>query len=254
MQSRKLMLGLAVLAAFMVVDSALAYYNPSTGRFIGRDPIGEPGAVRLRNVGRPPSIHQSGFIPRDPASSEEPNTYAYVYNDPVRRIDALGLCCDKEDCEKKLQKALQDPRIQKMLQDAKKLKHWWGMPCFGRVRCTCLCGKGTLGWADPLSGDALVCANNSACISQSLFNDVVREEIAHQMLMCGNINDWLWKCSGCMSEEKRAKYLAGLCKTDRDCTRQAWSSCANHLGCKDKKWQDFIGVGWPPDTEGHKPY
>jgi len=199
-------------------------------------------------------LGETQFIPRDVASSEEPNPYAYVYNEPIGDVDPLGLCCDKKDCNKKLQGALQDPRIKKMIKDAKKLKHWWGAPCFGRVRCTCLCGKGTLGWADPLSGDALICANNIASITQSQFNDVAREEIAHQMLMCGDINDWFWSCSGCMGEEKRAKFLAGLCTTDRDCTLQAWSTCGSHLGCKDKSWQNFIGVGWPPDTEGHKPY
>lgn len=244
----------ALFVSLIFVDIASAYYNPRTGRFLSRDPIAEPGAMLVQSVGQTPPACCSSFLPRDPAASEEPNTYAYVYNEPTRRIDPLGLCCNKADCNKKLQIALQDPRIQKMIQDAKKLKHWWGMPCFGRVRCSCLCGQGTLGWADPLSGDALVCANNSACMSQALFNDVVREEIAHQMLMCGNINDWLWKCSGCMIEEKRAKYLAGLCKTDRDCTQQAWTTCGSHLGCKNKNWQNFIGVGWPPDTEGHKPY
>jgi hypothetical protein len=202
--SSKLTVGLAILATLMMVDSALAYYSPSLGRFINRDPIAEPGAMLVRQL---PS--GGAFIPRDPASSDEPHTYAYVYNDPVRRIDPLGLCgCNKEDCNKKLQQALQDPRIQKMIAEAKKLKHWWGMPCFGRVRCTCLCGEGVWGWADPLSGDALVCAKSTTCMSQSDFNDVVREEVAHQMLMCGNINDWLWQCGGCMSEEKRAKYYS----------------------------------------------
>jgi len=28
--------------------------------------------------------------------SEGANLYAYVGNDPVNRIDALGLCCEKE--------------------------------------------------------------------------------------------------------------------------------------------------------------
>jgi len=195
------------------------------------------------------------FIPRDVASSEEFNPYSFVYNKPINKIDYLGLssCCDKDDCKKKLQNALQDPKVSKLIKEAKKLKHWWGMPCFGRVRCSCLCADGVQGWADPISGDALVCANASENMNQSTFNDVVKEEVAHQMLMCGDISDWLWSCGGCMTEEKRAKYLAGLCQTDAECSWQAWSTCGSHLGCQGKSWDDFLGVGWPPDLEDQNP-
>jgi hypothetical protein len=64
MQNRKLALGMVVLAAFMVVDSALAYYDPSTGRFLSRDPIEEVGGVHL---------------------------YAYCHNRPALARDPLGL-------------------------------------------------------------------------------------------------------------------------------------------------------------------
>lgn len=89
MQSRKLALGLAVLAAFMVVDSALAYYNPSTGRFIGRDPIGEPG---FRVVQR--AVAPTAFLPRD-AIRQQRKLDRYVSNAPTNRVDPLGLqeCC-----------------------------------------------------------------------------------------------------------------------------------------------------------------
>jgi hypothetical protein len=81
----KLTVGLAILATLMVVDSALAYYNPRTGRFLSRDPIGEPGAMLLRTGS------SAGFIQRDPIP-EEPHAYAYVANRPVNSVDAFGLC------------------------------------------------------------------------------------------------------------------------------------------------------------------
>lgn len=47
-------------------------YDPALGRWLSRDPL--------------------------PLAEEEegPNLYAYVQNDPVNRLDPLGLCCDKE--------------------------------------------------------------------------------------------------------------------------------------------------------------
>ncbi|MBK9126274.1 MAG: hypothetical protein IPM13_00520 [Phycisphaerales bacterium] len=87
MQSRKLALGLAVLAAFMVVDSALAYYNPSTGRFINRDPVGESGARMIQAVA---ARAGTGFIPRDPMATGNDNLYAFVRNSPPNLVDPDG--------------------------------------------------------------------------------------------------------------------------------------------------------------------
>lgn len=83
-------LATALLLSFIFVDIASAYYNPKLGRFINRDPIGEPGAIILR---QPAS---RGFIPRDPIP-EEPNPYGYVMNSPTIMVDPFGLqskgCC-----------------------------------------------------------------------------------------------------------------------------------------------------------------
>jgi len=60
----------AALAALLVVTEAHAmrWYSPNTGRWLSRDPIGERGGMNL---------------------------YAFVGNNPVGRIDYLGLfCCD----------------------------------------------------------------------------------------------------------------------------------------------------------------
>ena len=53
-----------VLVGLVSVPDALAFYNPSTGRWLNRDPIGEAGGK---------------------------NVYEAFGNEPVHRIDALGL-------------------------------------------------------------------------------------------------------------------------------------------------------------------
>jgi hypothetical protein len=51
------------------VISGRRYYNPSTGRWLSRDPIGEKGG---------------------------PNLYGFVANDPISKSDALGLACNPQ--------------------------------------------------------------------------------------------------------------------------------------------------------------
>jgi hypothetical protein len=88
----KLTVRLAILATLIVVDSALAYYNPATGRFIGRDPIGEPGAMLLQRVAA-----QTAFIPRDPVGD---NVYTYALNAPTDYFDPDGRSAQKADGQK----------------------------------------------------------------------------------------------------------------------------------------------------------
>ena len=62
-------------------------YGP--GRFLTRDPIGEPGASLLYGFGSPDADPSEGTT-----SSEEisgPNLYCFVQNNPVNSFDALGL-------------------------------------------------------------------------------------------------------------------------------------------------------------------
>ncbi|MBU0637800.1 MAG: hypothetical protein KKB50_02970 [Planctomycetes bacterium] len=85
--SSKLAVGLAFLATLTVVDSALAYYNPRTGRFLSRDPIGEPGAMLVRRVA---GASTGSFIPRDKVA-DQMHLYRYVRNTPSNLVDPLGL-------------------------------------------------------------------------------------------------------------------------------------------------------------------
>jgi hypothetical protein len=57
---------MAVALVFVWSSSAFAFYNPSTGRWLSRDPIEERGGLNL---------------------------YGFVGNSPVSAIDTLGLSC-----------------------------------------------------------------------------------------------------------------------------------------------------------------
>jgi uncharacterized protein RhaS with RHS repeats len=87
-----LLLGVALLTS----QTVFAYYNPATGRFLSRDPVGEPGFQALQmaqgatQVGAVPVAEQSSkSLNRGP--KDNANTYRFVYNNPVNNIDPLGL-------------------------------------------------------------------------------------------------------------------------------------------------------------------
>jgi len=84
---------LTALVSLGLVETASAYYDPRTGRFISRDPIHEPGAMLVR--------HGRAFIQRDGSEAGGSNRYAYVFNAPIQNIDPLG-----EQCGGALQDAL----------------------------------------------------------------------------------------------------------------------------------------------------
>lgn len=90
-------IALAIILSLGFVEIASAYYNPRTGRFLSRDPIGEPG---FRVVQR--AVATTPFIPRDSIATQS-NSYRYVRNHPTIAVDPLGLqesqpatsqCCD----------------------------------------------------------------------------------------------------------------------------------------------------------------
>jgi RHS repeat-associated protein len=92
-------------------------YDPELGRWLSRDPL------TLAEV------------------EEGPNLYAYVGNDPVNRVDPLGLsgCCDKERDE--LGAAGMDAiRNQQACENAQRLAQ---AVCAGKNRKLCAQAKGT---------------------------------------------------------------------------------------------------------------
>jgi hypothetical protein len=100
---------LPVLFALVVIfttNQASAYYSPTTGRWLSRDPMGEPGFELLRASSRVPRVGQvvsvaslppSRLFVRDSAAAEkEPNRYAFVKNDPESKIDLFGLSSEPD--------------------------------------------------------------------------------------------------------------------------------------------------------------
>ncbi len=89
------------LFVLLATQIASAYYCPSTGRWLSRDPMGEPGFENLRAAGMLPKVGQAispaslppgRWINRDPiAAKKEPNRYTFVANNPVGTVDLFGL-------------------------------------------------------------------------------------------------------------------------------------------------------------------
>ncbi len=106
---------LSILILSSCAVQALAYYHPDEGRWISRDPIGEQGALAIREKKDSSQElshgtwlipeHKYGFGPY--RNSEEniiakdiyPGLYLFVHNNPVGRIDPTGL----EDVETKVE-------------------------------------------------------------------------------------------------------------------------------------------------------
>jgi hypothetical protein len=95
------MVALAGAVAFFAALNVQAYFDPSTGRWAGRDPLGEPGFENLRAASMVPRVGQvisPASLPpgrwgnRDSAAAKAtPNRYAMVGNNPIDQIDILGL-------------------------------------------------------------------------------------------------------------------------------------------------------------------
>jgi RHS repeat-associated protein len=67
-----------VTCALVAAQSALAFYNPSTGRWLSRDPIEEAGSI----VATKPELSEK---------DAGPNHYAFIANSPVNEVDYAGL-------------------------------------------------------------------------------------------------------------------------------------------------------------------
>ena len=84
---------ITVLFVLLTAQMASAYYCPSTGRWLSRDPMGEPGFENLLSGGTTPTpMSQARWIKRDSAAAkQDPNRYAFIGNNPISQIDAKGL-------------------------------------------------------------------------------------------------------------------------------------------------------------------
>ena len=94
---------IVVLFVLLTAQIASAYYCPSTGRWLSRDPIGEPGFETVRSENTLPSVgsavrlRPTRWIQRDPIESKnEPNRYVFVKNNPESKLDWLGLSSEPD--------------------------------------------------------------------------------------------------------------------------------------------------------------
>ena len=96
MKTRRItILTLVAAVTVLLTKEAFAFYNPHTGRWLSRDPIGEPEFTLTATGRQPVPIHDleeeqvTTSLTRD--ESKEPNLYGFVFNDPRTRVDYLGL-------------------------------------------------------------------------------------------------------------------------------------------------------------------
>jgi hypothetical protein len=94
---RNMIIASVLFAALWTTQTALAWYDPSTGRWLSRDPLGEPGFQLIQPIRTAvlESASPSRWIIRDPSYTAEaaqgPNLYAFVRNSPATYWDRDGL-------------------------------------------------------------------------------------------------------------------------------------------------------------------
>jgi RHS repeat-associated protein len=93
---KKTLLLLAAIAAWSTIQAS-AFYNPSAGRWLSRDPINEAGFSLLRGNARATWNLEA-----------EKNLCAFVGNNPISSIDTLGLfLIDYDGCSLPDQQAIE---------------------------------------------------------------------------------------------------------------------------------------------------
>jgi hypothetical protein len=105
-----------IIALFVLLTAqmASAYYCPSTGRWLSRDPMGEPGFRAITQPGISASLPPGRWIQRDQSAANglgvnqcpsckklaaqkvtmavnEANLYGFVQNEPIEKMDSFGL-------------------------------------------------------------------------------------------------------------------------------------------------------------------
>jgi hypothetical protein len=89
-------IALAICLIWLLPLTTQAFYNPSTGRWLSRDPRDEAGSARNWSTFEAPETTGRRWFPSDyprivTEVTSDPNTYAMVVNDPLSNFDPKGL-------------------------------------------------------------------------------------------------------------------------------------------------------------------
>lgn len=206
------------------------YYQPETGRWCSRDPIGERGG---RNV------------------------YASFENEPIKSIDLFGLYSEKECNSDWFDWLRANPEIKKRLDDVQ----LHGNCMLIGPTCKCCEGKergGLVPLPDQVDktgttwrqGRIDLCYNNMV----KPYSGTFAEELFHFFDYCkkGYPSD----CNGLICGEMRAKYFAGKCTGPFDCWQESKHYLDVYPECKGtssiESWWDLV-VGKGCSLDDAKP-
>jgi RHS repeat-associated protein len=184
--------------------SALAVYNPQTGRWLSRDPIGEGGArVLLRGSQGSASLAELG------------NLYAFVVNTPLNGVDKLGLKAE-------LPTALPD-RCQTPCEDAKRK----GLDTGDNGGVICCAGTMYVCNWKPSTGNSTADAIAADCITEH--ENTHLDDVRCPKVWC---YAWPtrpdWKKGKDPKTEECSAYYGHL-----DCLRSSFSRCQGDPVCED---------------------
>jgi hypothetical protein len=93
---------IVILFVLLTAQIASAYYCPSTGRWLSRDPISEPGFQALQTASSPSGMGNSvlktsgRWVNRDGNGEPSSKAYGFINNNAITGYDILGLspnCC-----------------------------------------------------------------------------------------------------------------------------------------------------------------
>jgi RHS repeat-associated protein len=230
--------------------------------------------------------HKLGrWMQRDPAGYiDGMHLYQYVGGWPVRAIDPLGLATllqgatgsTKADCERCKVKALEDPRVQNLINQIGATSRCRGWKS-SRITCkSCPPGKGA--YLDPcrlppgqitLCYNALPATEDCAYYIQALIHELVHalDECSNTTHTPGNCRDWWGNCDNRACSEIRACKASGQCdptggkwydpSRDTDeascCRRTAAEStsadpnCGDGTAAVDRMW----GACWDIESAKH---
>lgn len=161
------MIGCVVTTMMLLfVQSALAFYNPSTGRWLSRDPIADSSITKM-------SHYKSTIVKLGGAKRNLGNLYGFTENAPVTHIDLFGLA----SCDKQVENAKRSRSVQRML---KKMESFGC--CVPEIKAEDCCDKNELGAFNKNRNTITVCCRKFG----PTYETTIRHELQHALAYCNN--------------------------------------------------------------------